>query len=72
MGITEEIYEAAWAKRKLATAKFRTQLDLDIAIAKALPLGQQRVDAIKACERYDEACKPAVEEWRHDLGIIEE
>jgi len=69
MEITEEIYEAAWAKRKLATAKFRAQLDLDIAIAKALPFGQQREAVILACDRYDEACKPAVEEWQRDLGI---
>lgn len=71
MKITEEIYEAAWVKRKLATASFKAQLDLDIAIAKSLPFGQQRIAAIKACERYDEACEPAIEEWQRDLGIIE-
>ena len=72
MKITEEIYEAAWAKRKAATAEFRAQLKKDIAVAQALPLGQQRKAAVEACERYEEACKPAVEEWQRDLGIFEE
>ena len=69
MKITEEIYEAAWAKRRKITVEFETQLQKDIAVAQALPVGQQRIAAIKACERYEEACKPAVEEWRRDLGI---
>lgn len=72
MEITETIYEAAWAKRHKATAKFRAQLKRDIAVAQALPLGQQRKAAIDACDRYDEACKPAVEEWQRDLGILGE
>ena len=69
MIITKEIYEAAWAKRDVATAEFKSQLGKDIAIAQTLPLGQQRKGAIKALYRYKEACKPAVAEWRRDLGI---
>ena len=71
MEITEEIYEKAWAKRDIATAKYKAQLEKDITIANTLPLGQQIKAAKDACDRYDEACKPAVEEWRRDLGIIE-
>jgi len=70
MKITEGIYEAARAKRNVATAEFKAQLAKDIAIAQALPLGQQRIAATKACERYEEACKPAVEVWQRDLGIL--
>lgn len=72
MEITEEIYGAAQAKRELAIAKFRAQLNLDLAIAKVLPLGQQRKAAIKAFDEYDEACKPASEEFQCDLGIIDD
>ena len=70
--ITEEVYEAAWAKRNVATAEFKVRLDKDMEAARALPLGQQTRAAIAAADRYDEACKPAVEEWRRDLGIAEE
>lgn len=72
MKITEEIYEAAWAKRNITTAKFKEQLEKDIMAANALPVGQQRKAAIEACDRYDDACKPAVEEWQRDLGIFAE
>ncbi len=69
MRIKEEIYEAAWAKRRLATAGFVVQLGEDMEAARALPLGQQTKAAILAADRYDDACKPAVEEWQCDLVI---
>lgn len=71
MEITEEIYKEAWAKRDIVTAEHKAQLEKDIAAANTLPLGQQVKAAQDACDRYNEDCKPAVEEWRRDLGIIE-
>ena len=70
MKITKEIYDAACAKRNVATAQFRAQLEKGIAVAQALPLGQQRKAATEACERYEKDCIPAVKEWQHDLGFI--
>ena len=72
MVITEEIYEAAWAKRDIVTADFKAQLEKDMEAARALPLGQQTKAAIAAADRYDDACEPAVIEWRRDLGIIDD
>ena len=67
--IAEEIYEAAWTKRRKATAEFANQLEKDMEAARALPVGQQKKAVIEAADRYDEACKPAVEVWQRDLGI---
>jgi len=70
--MNKKTYEAAWAKRDKATSEFKTQLFNDIETARALPLGQQMAAARKACDKYYDSCKPAVEEWQKDLGIYEE
>jgi len=49
--ITEEIYEAAWLKRDVATAEFKAQLEKDIVMANTLPMGQQIKAARDACDR---------------------
>ena len=68
----ESGYEEAWAKRNKTTAGFKVQLEKDMAIAHALPSDQQFKAVTAAADRYDDACKPAVEEWQRDLGILEE
>jgi len=74
MKITEQIYEASWAKRYVATKNHRIQLEKDIADANELPAGEglQVAAAKAAADRYDEACKLAVEEWQRDLGILDD
>ena len=72
MKITKAIYDAAWAKRDMITNKFTGILNKDIAMAQSLPFGQQMGAAIAACERYEQACGPAVKEWQRDLGILKE
>lgn len=72
MKITDKKYEAAWAKRNVATAEFEAQLNNDMVAAHALPSENQRKAVTAAADRYYEACKPAVEEWQRDLGIFKE
>ena len=71
MKIAEVVYEAAWAKRNLATIVFKEQLEKDLIEARTLPSGKQLQAVIAAADKYDDACQPAVEEWQRDLGIID-